>query len=588
VESSGTLLQIAVYDDDKRDFVRFLLDHGVDPTSVCDANQATPMEIAVTEGRTEVFKMLAEVTEITGKVKLMQLSNLIGSDKPKDAKEEFQNQLKSVPVDLVSRTNVSGNGTLLQNAVGCGSQDFAKILLEFGVDPAAVCEGKPSTPMDIAVENENEEMLRLLADFTEMPDHIKLYHLSKLMNRGQQKAKEKEEFKKILSSLSVELVNKTNVAQTTNCPQRGPWRSNGNLLQDAVDEGKKDFVRILLEFGADPYANTDEMEKTPMAIAVEKDNFEVLIVLAGFAEVPAEMKLDFLRMILEHNGQEDYAAEFKKNLEGLSMMEVLEKRVNRGWHLTPDNPLSLNLLQFAALMGKTECLQHLLDHGLDPDAHVEDSPTAVELAAVNGHINTFAALTAILKIDPEWFQMAQLLVWGMSGDKSNHCHNWKPSEKFKELLGRIPADKLSKESVCRSTLLQDFAWNGNRSAVALLLQHGADPTVTTVHNPKLPERWAYEFNHVGVLAELVKVKEVEQDIMSSSLGELVLKEEEREWRRRKEEEEREWRMKMLQQQQEWQKEVVGMLKQQNQLISLLAKSSSDADQEQDNDANISD
>ena len=37
---------------------------------------------------------------------------------------------------------------------------------------------------------------------------------------------------------------------------------------------------------------------------------------------------------------------------------------------------------------------------------------------------------------------------------------------------------------------------------------------------------------------MVKVKEVEQDIMSSSLGELVLKEEEREWRRRKEEEER--------------------------------------------------
>ena len=45
--------------------------------------------------------MLAAVTEITDKVKLMQLSNLIGSDKPKNAKEEFQNQLKSVPVDLV-------------------------------------------------------------------------------------------------------------------------------------------------------------------------------------------------------------------------------------------------------------------------------------------------------------------------------------------------------------------------------------------------------------------------------------------------------------------------------------------------------
>ena len=70
-----------------------------------------------------------------------------------------------------------------------------------------MCEGKTSTPMDIAVEIENEEMLRLLADFTEIPDHIKLYHLSKLMYRGKHKAKEMEEFKKILGSLSVELVS---------------------------------------------------------------------------------------------------------------------------------------------------------------------------------------------------------------------------------------------------------------------------------------------------------------------------------------------------------------------------------------------
>ena len=54
------------------------------------------MEIAVTEGRTEVFKMLAEVTEITDKVKLMQLSNLIGSDKPENAQEDFQNQLNTM------------------------------------------------------------------------------------------------------------------------------------------------------------------------------------------------------------------------------------------------------------------------------------------------------------------------------------------------------------------------------------------------------------------------------------------------------------------------------------------------------------
>ena len=64
-----------------------------------------------------------------------------------------------------------------------------------------------------------------------------------------------------------------------------------------------------------------------METAVEKDNFEVLVVLAGFAEVPAEMKLDFLGMILD-KGEEQYAAEFKKNLEGLSVSEV-GSRVSR-------------------------------------------------------------------------------------------------------------------------------------------------------------------------------------------------------------------------------------------------------------------
>ena len=79
---------------------------------------------------------------------------------------------------------------------------------------------------------------------------------------------------------------------------------------------------------ADPYANTEEKDATPMDIAVKKDNFEVLVVLAGFAEVPADTKLNFLRMILENKGEEQYAAEFKKNLEGLSVSEV-GSRVSR-------------------------------------------------------------------------------------------------------------------------------------------------------------------------------------------------------------------------------------------------------------------
>merc|ERR1719430_3064384 len=286
------------------------------------------------------------------------------------------------------------------------------------------------------------------------------------------------------------------------------------------------------------------------------------------------MKLDFLRMILENKGDDQYAAEFKKNLEGLTVSEVLEKQLKWQYQLTPDNPLYLNMLQFAAAKGKTELLQLLMDHGLDPEAHSEDSPTALELAADDGHAETFALLASKLEIDSDWFKLAQVLVWAMSGDGLNHYHNWKPSDQFKELLGSIPAEQVSKESICGSTLLQNSAWGGNRSAVALLLQHGADPTATTVKNPKLPEHCAYDHDHVGVLVELSKVKELNPEILSSSLGalvrELVQKEEKREWRR-----------KVLEQQQE----VVGMLKQQNQLISLLSRNSSEAEkEEQDKDA----
>ena len=79
------------------------------------------------------------------------------------------------------------------------------------MDPTAVCEGKTSSPMEIALEKENEEMLCLLAKFTEMPDSCKLFYLSKLMYKGRHcdeiKAKAKGDFRKTLISLPVELVS---------------------------------------------------------------------------------------------------------------------------------------------------------------------------------------------------------------------------------------------------------------------------------------------------------------------------------------------------------------------------------------------
>ena len=45
--------------------------------------------------------------------------------------------------------------------------------------------------MNFAAETENVDMISLLAEFTEMPDHIKLLVLSKLMYKDENKAKER-------------------------------------------------------------------------------------------------------------------------------------------------------------------------------------------------------------------------------------------------------------------------------------------------------------------------------------------------------------------------------------------------------------
>ena len=45
---------------------------------------------------------------------------------------------------------------------------------------------------------------------------------------------------------------------------------------------------------------------------------------------------------------------------------------------------------------------------LDPKAHLDDSPTAVELAADSGHEETFALLAAKLEMDSDWLKLAQV------------------------------------------------------------------------------------------------------------------------------------------------------------------------------------
>ena len=53
-------------------------------------------------------------------------------------------------------------------------------------------------------------------------------------------------------------------------------------------------------------------------------NFEMLMLLAGFVntETPLHAKLNILKEILERGEKDEFAEEFKKNLDGLSASEV--------------------------------------------------------------------------------------------------------------------------------------------------------------------------------------------------------------------------------------------------------------------------
>jgi len=363
---------------------------------------------------------------------------------------------------------------------------------------------------------------------------------------------------------------------------------------------KKEFVQILLEYGVDPNRAAEGCQKTPMEIAIyntifsscyKGGYFSILMLLAGFvnAETPPHTRLNILKIILERGEQDEFADEFKKNLDGLSLSEVIEERLEISWHLADDsrrgNEIDVNWVQFAAAEGKTDYLQLLLNHRLDLECHVEGSPRAIELAAVNGRLDVFSILEERLKMDPqnsEWLQLGKLLVLGMA----------RQNDEFKERLGRVPLDKVSNEPVCGSTLLQDFAQSGREFAVAALLQYGVDPEVVTESNGSSPEILAWKSNHLEVLVEMNKFKELRSCITESDLGREVQRREERGWRKKMEEllvlsktndsaneDDKMWRKTM----EEKQEDMVAIL---NQLVSLNTRNSAKAEEGVDNNANL--
>ena len=114
--------------------------------------------------------------------------------------------------------------------------------------------------MAVAFRWNQPELLKLLAEFKEIPDNVKILQLLMLIREGlggerreNDVEKLQEEFQKILRSLSsVETVKHLILINPPNQNIQASTKDAlgfGTLLQLAVTENKPDLVRLLLEFG---------------------------------------------------------------------------------------------------------------------------------------------------------------------------------------------------------------------------------------------------------------------------------------------------------------------------------------------------
>jgi hypothetical protein len=138
----------------------------------------------------------------------------------------------------VTTSNVSRDGTVLQKAkVEKGKENFVRILLEFRfdhslslnliqrpfsvrVDPTAKLDNELDTPMEMAVLRDRKEILKILTEYKEIPDDVKLIQLSKLLEEAKRAIRNyreapiehlKKAFQDILHTLPVEMVKQLRI-----------------------------------------------------------------------------------------------------------------------------------------------------------------------------------------------------------------------------------------------------------------------------------------------------------------------------------------------------------------------------------------
>jgi len=439
----GFLLHFAV-SKGLKEHVQLLLAQGCNPKVLQYNNSGTTsessaLELAIERNRMDIWKIMSERVELTDEEKLEQLFTMLtvegNMEKNKPCTEFKQLLMSTLPVELVSTSQIQSRrdddvkGTLLQVAIDADNEGVVDLLLEKGVDP----------------------------------DRVNVQRLLKAISEEDEEEATKR-FKEILGSLSPEFVGKIDV------------NDYGNVLNNAVFEGKINLAQLLLQHGVDPSIKTGVANITPVQAAAALESSEMLTLFAEFA--PHPLGVNLLKLVIECEEEEgeqgDSVAAFKQLLQSL---EEAERK-----QLSDDG----FLLHTTVVRGLKEHVGLLLDAGFDPKRLCKDqSPleTAIEYGRreIWHLIRGSVELTDLEKLD----QLVEMMVdWDpwWSKHHANSRDEENPFEEFKEILNSLPVDLVSTASLeekgseeKKRTLLQIAVANDNKEAVQLLLEKGADP-----------------------------------------------------------------------------------------------------------------
>jgi len=379
----GTLLQQAVYKE-KIDHIRSLLDLGVDPTATSQAEARSPMGLAVELGKDpKVLNLFKQFVPMTDELKLEELFYRMNADDSESVGDEFHQMLNTLPVELLSKTCVCESGTLLQHAIWKGKSEHAFLLLEAGVDPQRTCsvthiegyhshsgdevtinigntgETRERMPVEIAFDTHNEELFDRLAELTGVSDYIRLARLvHELQDYPEPVPAPTETFQENLKLVDLEFAN------SYPCH----WARWGTLLQTAVEEGKAEHLRLILERGVDPFVTAQfpllhpsKYQRLPLFIACERKNMEMVKILEEYMNMTDDLKLKQLAHYILGDGRESASDEFFKILSTLPLDLVSQSNVqtSRGQG---------TLLQQATSLGKKGHVRLLVEFGVNTKA----------------------------------------------------------------------------------------------------------------------------------------------------------------------------------------------------------------------------